>query len=85
LEHSDVRAFERMFPGTRTEGDSNIELIDDKGIPPILRNAFQYFGDIFLICNRQLPLADNRLLKQILDVDWPQHHGDAVYFVRNGG
>jgi hypothetical protein len=66
IEHSDAHAFAQMLPGLRTAtGTTNLKLHQDVMIPSILRNAFQYFAEIFALCNCAIPLADQDQLNGI--------------------
>jgi hypothetical protein len=44
--------------------------------PSYLRNAFQYFGDIFTICNATIALTDGNKLKEIVAQGKAFHEGD---------
>lgn len=68
IEHSDIDAFLGMTRDMRRGGTgSRIEMSDDKPIPHYLRNAFQYFGDIFRICNASISIAECAKLEQALE------------------
>jgi hypothetical protein len=67
VEHSDSTAFFAMVRGMDQTGtERRLEVQSDLFVPHYLRNAFQYFGDIFELCNRTIPLADDAELKAIL-------------------
>jgi hypothetical protein len=67
VEHSDCIAYFAMVAESEKGTDeSRLEVHSDLFVPPYLRNAFQYFGDIFSICNRTNPLADATTLKEII-------------------
>lgn len=59
IEHSDATAYFAMI-GTMEKGGEckNLEVHSDLFVPHYLRNTFQYFADIFEICNRALAIAD---------------------------
>lgn len=69
LEHSDAMAFVGMVGGGEliSGNERKLEANSEMYLPHYLRNAFQWFGDIFEICNKTLPYADSAELKQILD------------------
>ena len=46
--------------------EERLELHRDVYIPHYLRNAFQYFGDVFRIYDRTNPLADAAKLEEIV-------------------
>ena len=59
VEHSDAMAFFAMIAGAEKKGDERkLEIQSDLFVPHYLRNAFQYFADIFGICNKTIHLAD---------------------------
>ena len=67
IEHSDIDAFLGMTRDMKRSGsESRLEMSDDKPIPHYLRNAFQYFGDIFRICNASMSIAKTEELEEIL-------------------
>jgi hypothetical protein len=67
LEHSDAMAYFAMVGASERSADSRqLAIQSDLFIPPYLRNAFQYFGDIFKICNQTIALADGKELGQII-------------------
>jgi hypothetical protein len=67
IEHSDATAFFAMIRGARVSGgESRLNVQSDLFVPHYLRNAFQYFGDIFEICNRTIPLTDNAELEKVI-------------------
>ena len=49
-----------------TEGHRRLEIQSDINVPHYLRNGFQYFGEIFRICNLTNPLDDSSKLDQIV-------------------
>jgi hypothetical protein len=68
LEHSDAMAYYAMVGESERAADSReLAIQSDLFIPPYLRNAFQYFGNIFTICNKTVALADGKELGQIID------------------
>jgi hypothetical protein len=50
----------------RSENRRKIAIQSDLFIPAYLRNAFQYLGDIFTICNATIPLADSNQLAEVI-------------------
>jgi hypothetical protein len=68
IEHSDATAYLPMLMGTGQPGKDHIrfEILNDVNVPDYLRNAFQYFGEIFKLCNEGNRLADGAKLQQIL-------------------
>jgi hypothetical protein len=68
IEHSNAMAFFGMIAKAEKEGDERrIEVHSDLFLPHYLRNAFQYFADIFRICNKTNPLTDGRNLEEIIE------------------
>jgi hypothetical protein len=68
LEHSDAMAYFAMVGKSERSADTReLAIQSDLFIPPYLRNAFQYFGDVFRICNKTIPLADGKELGQVID------------------
>lgn len=70
IEHSDVMAFFPMIAHAEKrekENERALAIQSDLYVPHYLRNAFQYFADIFGICNRTMPLADDQKLKEAVD------------------
>jgi len=68
IEHSDINAFLGMTRNMNRDGKENrIDMSDDKPIPHYLRNTFQYFGEIFRICNATLHLTDSEKLHTIIE------------------
>jgi len=52
IEHSDINAFFAMTATMEREGtERRIEIQSDLFVPHYLRNVFQYFAEIFRICN----------------------------------
>jgi len=67
IEHSDATSYLPMLLSTeQKEGERRLEIQSDLNVPHYLRNAFQYFGDIFRLCNRTNQLADAGKLEQII-------------------
>jgi hypothetical protein len=67
LEHSDAMAYFAMVGASERSADSRqLAIQSDLFIPPYLRNAFQYFGDIFKICNETIALSDGKELGQVI-------------------
>jgi hypothetical protein len=66
IEHSDVNAFFAMTREIDKDTDERrLGIQSDVFVPHYLRNAFQYFAEIFAICNRAIPLADDARIKEI--------------------
>lgn len=69
VEHSDCTAYFAMVAeAERSVGEKRLEVQSDLFVPHYLRNAFQYFGEIFRICNKTNPLADTTKLEEIIGV-----------------
>lgn len=68
IEHSDATAYLPMLMGMEKPEKDHIrfEILNDANVPHYLRNAFQYFGDIFKLCNEGNRLADGANLQKIL-------------------
>jgi len=67
IEHSDATAYLPMLLKMEREpNESRLEIHSDVNVPDYLRNGFQYFGEIFRICNQTNPLADASKLEQII-------------------
>jgi hypothetical protein len=67
IEHSDATAYFGMVAGSDTGGsERQLNIHSDLSVPHYLRNGFQYFAEIFSICNRTNPLADAITLQQIV-------------------
>jgi Family of unknown function (DUF5677) len=67
IEHSDATAFFAMIRGAKVgEDEHRLNVQSDIFVPHYLRNAFQYFGDIFEICNRTIPLTDDAELQKVI-------------------
>jgi Family of unknown function (DUF5677) len=67
VEHSDAMAYFAMVGASETSPDRRVLAIQsDMFIPAYLRNAFQYFGDIFKLCAKTIPLCDAKELDQIV-------------------
>ncbi len=68
VEHSDALAFFAMVVNAeRKENERRLEIQSDLFVPHYLRNAFQYFADIFRTCNKTIAFADAAQLEQIVD------------------
>jgi hypothetical protein len=52
----------------KTEGHGRLEIQSDLNVPHYLRNDFQYFGEVFRICNQTNPLANGSKLDQMVMV-----------------
>lgn len=58
VEHSDATAYFPMIVGMEKGADTrSMNVHDDRFVPDYLRNAFQYFADIFRICNGGLGMV----------------------------
>ena len=67
VEHSDAMAFYAMVgEAERSVNRRKLAIQSDLFIPACLRNAFQYFGDIFTICNATIALADGNQLAEVI-------------------
>jgi len=67
VEHSDAMAYFAMLRDSeRSESERQLAVQSDLFIPAYLRNAFQYFGAIFRICNNTIPLAEAKTLDEIV-------------------
>ena len=67
IEHSDATAFFAMIRGAKVgEHEHRLNIQSDIFVPHYLRNAFQYFDDIFEICNRTIPLTDATQLERVI-------------------
>ena len=67
IEHTDTTAFFGMLvPMGKTGEKGRLEVQSDLFVPHYLRNAFQYFAEIFRIVNEALPLADAKQLGEIV-------------------
>lgn len=67
IEHTDTTAFFGMLVPMGKGGEKGrLEVQSDMFVPHYLRNAFQYFAEIFRIVNGALPLADAKQLEEIV-------------------
>ena len=65
-EHSDAMAhFPMVAQAERKGSERRLEVHSDLFLPHYLRNAFQYFADIFAICNKAINLADGQKLQEV--------------------
>ena len=63
-----MNAFFAMTAKMDKDGDERqLEIQSDLFVPHYLRNAFQYFAEIFRICNKTVPLADSAKLEEIIE------------------
>ncbi len=68
LEHSDATAYFSMIIGMEKGADTrSLDVHNDLFVPHYLRNTFQYFADIFDICNQALCLADGEQFRLLRD------------------
>jgi len=67
IEHSDAMAFFAMVAqGEQEGGHKKIEVQSDLFVPPYLQNAFQWFANIFRICNNTIALTDAKKLEEVV-------------------
>jgi hypothetical protein len=68
IEHSDATAYLPMLMSMEQtkEDEVRLEILNDVNVPDYLRNAFQYFGEIFKLCNEGGRLGNGTRLQQIL-------------------
>jgi hypothetical protein len=67
VEHSDCMSYFAMLrDAERSDAKTVLAVQSDMFVPHYLRNAFQYFADIFQICNRTMALADNAMFEEIV-------------------
>jgi hypothetical protein len=68
IEHSDATTYLPMLMSMEQtkEDEMRLEILNDVNVPDYLRNAFQYCGEIFKLCNEGNRLADGARLQQIL-------------------
>lgn len=68
IEHSDATTYLPMLMSIEQnkEDEMRLEILNDVNVPDYLRNAFQYFGEIFKLCNEGDRLGDGTRLQQIL-------------------
>lgn len=65
IEHSDATAYLPMFLSMeRKEGERRLEVQSDLNVPHYLRNAFQYFAEIFKLCNEANGVANGSQLQK---------------------
>ena len=65
VEHSDALAFFSMIAeAERKENERKLAIQSDLFVPHYLRNAFQYFADIFRTCNKTVAFTDEKQLEQ---------------------
>lgn len=65
VEHSDALAYFAMVAeAERKENERKLAIQSDLFVPHYLRNAFQYFADIFRNCNKTVAFADTKQLEQ---------------------
>ena len=66
-EHSDVMTYFAMFANAeKRDGETKLEIQSDSFVRSYLRNGFQYFADIFGICNKTMALADDKQFQEIV-------------------
>ncbi len=68
LEHSDATAYFAMIVGMEKGADTrSLNVHNDLFVPHYLRNAFQYFADIFRICNQGLDITAGKQFEEIAE------------------
>lgn len=79
VEHSDATAFIPMVAqAERQPGERRLEVQSDMFVPHYLRNVFQYFGDLFRICNKSISLADPTELETIISKGMDFYRADMM-------
>jgi hypothetical protein len=77
VEHSDAMAYLAMLShAERHEDGLKLAIQSDLYVPHYLRNAFQWFADIFRTCNRTLGFADSAKLEEIVNLGMQFHKAD---------
>lgn len=77
IEHSDVMAHFATFAKAEiVNGERKLEIQSDLFVPEYLRNGFQYFADIFALCNRTLAMADGKQLQDIVALGMDFYQAD---------
>lgn len=77
IEHSDAVAFFAMIGAAeKKRNERKLEVQSDLFVPHYLRNGFQYFGDIFRICNKTNALADSQKLERVIEAGMKFHEED---------
>lgn len=77
IEHSDITAFFAMVATVDKSGDEmRLEVQSDLFVPHYLRNAFQYFADIFRTCNKTIAFADGAQLERTVSEGMKFHEAD---------
>jgi len=67
VEHSDCMSYFAMLrDAERSDAKSKLAVQSDLFVPHYLRNAFQYFADIFRICNQTMALAESEKFEEIV-------------------
>jgi len=74
IEHSDATAYFSMIAPMEKGDEKRLEIHSDFFVPHYLRNAFQYFADIFRICNQTLGIAEAKQFEKIVE--------DAIKFYK---
>jgi hypothetical protein len=76
-EHSDVMAYYAMFAtAEKKDGETKLEIQSDLFVRNYLRNGFQYFADIFGMCNKTMAYADDRELREIVEAGMSFYKAD---------
>lgn len=77
VEHSDVTACLAMFAGAEIAGqERKLAVHSELFLRPYLRNAFQFFADIFGICNMTLHIADDTRLRELVSEGFTFYRAD---------
>lgn len=67
VEHSEAIAYFGILANSETKiGERKLQVQTDIFVPSYLRNGFQYFADIFRICNKTIPFADDARLDSVV-------------------
>jgi hypothetical protein len=67
IEHSECMSYFAMLrEAERSNGKTRLAVQSDLFVPHYLRNAFQYFADIFRICNQSMVLADSKNFEEVV-------------------
>ncbi len=66
IEHSDATAYFAMIALMEKAADERrLEVHSDLFLPHYLRNSFQYFAEVFRICNQVLGVAESKKFEEI--------------------
>lgn len=79
IEHSDAIAYFGFVAGSGVgDGERKLNMHSDLPVPSYLRNAFQYFGDIFRICAKTNPLAEAKEIERIIEAGTKFYADDMI-------